>query len=204
MKKSNDNFDRQETIETCLHRRNTSICYVQDHIQKGIHGIKKHVFCHLLNNISPRCTYASGLCSDLKVPSRDVKVQLLLLTATFNNTMLGILQKMIGIRVLPCNYLWAGRGMMARRHIRINVSLTFFALKEVKQVIHSALSGNLNKKIIVYTTTAASIELLLSETESWMDLSDEIKEHVLVIQGDLQPEVKFISAEKSTRFVDNP
>ena len=111
---------------------------------------------------------------------------------------------MIGIRVLPCNYLWTGRAMMARRHIRINVSMTFFAMKIVKQVIQTTLFGNLNKKVIVYTNTTASLELLRSETESWMDLSDEIKEDVLVIQGDLQPEVKFVSAEQFTRVVDHP
>ena len=48
------------------------------------------------------------------------------------------------------------------------------------------------------------IKILRSKTESWMDLSDEIKGDVLVIQGDLQPEVKFVSAEQFTRFVENP
>ena len=100
--------------------------------RKEFTAFKNTFFRHLLNNINPRYTYASGLCSDLKVT-------LLLMTATFDNTMLDILQKMIGIRVLPCNYLWAGRGRMAQRHIRINMSLSFFPMKEVKQVIQIAI-----------------------------------------------------------------
>ena len=165
--------------------------------RKEFTALRHTLFCHLLSNINPRYTYASGLCSDLKVP-------MLLMTATFNSTMLNILQRMIGIRVLPCNYLWIGRAMMARRHIRINISMNFFAMKIVKQVIQTTLFGNLNKKVIVYTNTTASLELLRSETESWMDFSDEIMGDALVIQGDLQPEVKFVSAEQFTRVVDDP
>ena len=93
---------------------------------------------------------------------------------------------------------------MARRHIHINVNLTFHPTKEVKQVIEHTLSRNLNKKVIVYINTAASFEQLRSDTESWLDLSDDIKVDVLIIQGDLQPEVKFISAEQFTCSVDNP
>ena len=35
-------------------------------------------------------------------------------------------------------------------------------------------------------------------------MNDEVKGDVLVIQGDLQPEVKFVSAELFTRHVDDP
>lgn len=57
------------------------------------------------------------------------------------------------------------------------------------------LSGNLHKKLIVYTNTAVSLEQLRSDTKSWMDLLDNVKGDVLIIQGDLQPKVKFLLAE---------
>ena len=70
--------------------------------RKEFTALKTLLFRHLLNNIDPRYTYSSGLCVDLKVP-------LLLMTATFDNTLLDLLQKMIGIKVIPQNYLWAGK-----------------------------------------------------------------------------------------------
>lgn len=93
---------------------------------------------------------------------------------------------------------------MARRHIRINVNLTLCATKEVKHVIVCTLSGNLNKKVIVYTNTAISLEQLRSSTELWLDFSDDINGYVLIIQDGLQSEVKFILAEQFTGFANNP
>ena len=158
--------------------------------------MKTSLFRHPLNNIDPRYTYSSGLCVDLKVP-------LLLMTATFDNTLLDLLQKMIGIKVVPQNYLWAGKVKMSRRHIKLNVSITFKRSKEVKDVLKYTLRGNINKKVIVYTNTAEFLETLRSDIESWLDLSDDIKGDIIVIQGNLQPEVKFVSAEQFTRSVDN-
>ena len=46
--------------------------------------LKKSFFRHLVCNRDPRYTYSTGLCHDLKVP-------LLLMTATFNNKLLSLL-----------------------------------------------------------------------------------------------------------------
>ena len=153
--------------------------------------MKTSLFRHLHNNIDPRYTFSSGLCVNLKVP-------LLLMTATFDNTLLDLLQKIIGIKVIPQNYLWAGKVKMSRRHIRLNVSITFKRSKEVKDVLDYTLRGNINKKVIVYTNTAEFLGTLRSDIESWLDLSDNIKGDIIVIQGNLQPEVKFVSAEQFT------
>ena len=159
--------------------------------------LKNTFFCHLVCDLDPRYTYATSLCHDLKVP-------LLLMTATFNNSLLSLLEKMIGIKVLANNFLWCGRGNMARRHIRINVSMTIQSTRYVKKVLESTLSGNLNKKAIVYTNTAACLEQLRSDLELWMDMQDNIQGDVLIIQGDLQPEVKFVSAQQFTRHIADP
>ena len=54
---------------------------------------------------------------------------------------------------------------MARQHICINVSMTIQSTGYVKKVLESTLSGNLNKKAIVYTNTAAYLEQLHSDLE---------------------------------------
>jgi len=159
--------------------------------------LKNTFFRHLVCNLDPRYTYATSLCHDLKIP-------LLLMTATFNNSLLSLSEKMIGVKVLPNNFLWCGRGKMARRHIKINVSMTIQSTRYVKKVLESTLSGNLNKKAIVYTNTAACLEQLRSDLELWMDMQDNIQGDVLIIQGDLQPEVKFVSAQQFTRHITDP
>ena len=42
-----------------------------------------------------------------------------------------------------------------------------------------------------------------SEIELWLDMNDEIKGDVLVINGKLKPEVKFASDERFTQVLDN-
>ena len=119
--------------------------------QKEFTLLKNSFFCHILSYRDPRYSYASGLCYDLKVP-------LLLMTATFNQSLLGLLETMIGVKILANNYLWSGREKMARRHIRINISISSQSTRYVKKVLEYTLKGNLKKKAIVYTNTAACLD----------------------------------------------
>ena len=90
--------------------------------------LKNTFFRHLLCKRDSRYTYASGLCHDLKVP-------LLLMTATFNQSLLGLLETMIGVKVLASNYLWSGRGNMARRHICINITVSSQSTCYIKKAL---------------------------------------------------------------------
>merc|ERR1740124_1355391 len=56
-----------------------------------------------------------------KLPSY-LKESLLLMIATFNHSLLSLLEKMIGIKVLRENFLCSGREKMARRNIKINMN----------------------------------------------------------------------------------
>ena len=132
-----------------------------------------------------------------------LKVPLLLMTATFNNRLLLILQKMVGIKFLRENYLWSGRRKMARRNIRINIVFTLRTTRVTKAVLKSTLSDNLNRKCIVYTNTASCLDQLKVDVEHWLDSSNGIKGDALIIQGDMKAEVKFISAQMFTKIVDN-
>ena len=135
--------------------------------------LKISLFQHLINNVDLRYTCASGLCVELKVP-------LLLMTATFNNTLLGLLQKMIEVKVIHHTYLWAGEVKMSQSHIKLNVSITFKRSKEVKYVLDYTLRGNINKEVIIYTNTTEFLDTLRSDIESWLDLTDNIKGDIIV------------------------
>ena len=93
---------------------------------------------------------------------------------------------------------------MARRNIKINMDFTTQRLRHIKNVLSSTLSGNLNKKCIVYTNTASCLEQMQADIESWMDMDDSILGDSLVIHGDQKPEVKFVSAERFTETIANP
>ena len=56
----------------------------------------------------------------------------------------------------------------------------------------------------MHTNTAACFEQLCSDLEMWMDIQDNIKGDTLIIQGDLQPEVKYVSAQQFTRHIADP
>ena len=161
--------------------------------------LKSTFFKYLIDDSGTNNLNSNGslpLASYLKVP-------LLLMTATLNADLLRMLQKMIGIRVAPQNYLWSNRDKMARRNIRINVVFTIQRLKTIKTILKETLVGNLDRKCIVYTNTASCLDLMQSEIELWLDMNDEIKGDVLVINGELKPEVKFASAERFTQVIDN-
>ena len=74
--------------------------------------------------------------------------------ATFNYDLLHDLQLLVGISVLPQLHIWGTRQSMRRRVVKIEVNNTTQHLKHVRSCIDSFLSGNLDKKLIVYTNTA--------------------------------------------------
>ena len=128
----------------CFDWWNTHFCHVWNNIQKRVYFIEKSFFKHLLTERDPRYTYSSGLWHELKAP-------LFLMTATFNKSLLGLLEKTIGVKVLPNNFLWTGRSKMSRRNISISVLFTNENTHNVKKVLVSNLRDNVHKKAIIYT-----------------------------------------------------
>ena len=88
------------------------------------------------------------------------------LTATFNRELMCLLEQMIGIKIPPYKYLWGNRNDMGRRNIKINVDFTTQRLRHIKTVLTSTMSGNLDKKCIVYTNTASCHEQMQADIES--------------------------------------
>lgn len=50
-----------------------------------------------------------------------LKVPLLLMTATFNLTLIDLMEPMLGIKILRENYLLSSRDKMARRNITMSI-----------------------------------------------------------------------------------
>lgn len=157
--------------------------------------LKASFLMHLIDKKSTSNT--TNGCYYLKVP-------LLLMTATFNRKLMSLLELMIGIKILPHKYLWRNLNGMARRNIKINVDFTTQRLRHIKNVLSITLSGNLDKKCIVYTNTASCLEQIQADIESWMDIDDSILGDSHVIHGDQKPEVKFVSVERFTETIANP
>lgn len=126
------------------------------------------------------------------------------MTATFNIKLLKILAKIIGIKVLREKYLWSGRDKMARRNIKFNVKFTSQTTSHIKTVLSDTLSDNFTKKCIVYTNTGFCLDQLHVDIKQQLDSSSDIRGDALIIQGNMKPEEKFVSAQIFTKHVGNP
>ena len=159
--------------------------------------LRDSLFKKLVASNGSNATNPSQLPVSLKVP-------LLLMTATFNTELLGLLQSMIGISITPSMYLWSGRDEMQRRTVRISVSISTQYLKSVKVILKNLLSSNLDKKVIIYTNTATKAESIKEEIDSWLNLTSAFEGDTIMINGDMESEVKLKSATMFTTHINNP
>jgi superfamily II DNA helicase RecQ len=160
--------------------------------------LKESLFRYLIcNNNNSTSSTTSTLAVKLKVP-------LLLMTATFNVELLNILHSMIGIRVSPEMFLWSGRDAMQRRTVRISVSMSMQYLKLIKEILKNILADNTSKKVIIYTNTASRAELIKDEIDSWLNLTSSFEGDTIMINGDMESEVKLLSATTFTADIRNP
>ena len=126
------------------------------------------------------------------------------MTATFDKELLGMLELMVGIKVNPLKFLWSSRRKMAYHNIYINVSFKTHKFSHIKSVLIDTLVGNLKNKCIIYTNTASCLEQLQADVEMWLNINDDIQGNALIAHVALKPEVKFVSAERFTRCINNP
>ena len=74
-------------------------------------GLLRESLFNLIMDKNNNATIGGDLSARLKIP-------LLAMTATFNEPLLNIFEKRIGIKVLPQNHLWSGRNAMQRRTVK--------------------------------------------------------------------------------------
>jgi superfamily II DNA helicase RecQ len=131
-------------------------------------------------------------------------VPCLFMTATFNNELKTLLQQMTGLFITPPNTFWSDEASFQRRNIRLDVIVSNYKMKYIKNAIERTLGGNLTKKMIIYSNVARRVETIREETDSWLDSNPSIDGDTIVINGDLEAEWKFVSSRKFTTKVANP
>ena len=102
--------------------------------------LKQSFVRHLIDN---RMNYnlVSGFLITLKVP-------LLLITAIFNGDLLSFLQRLVGMKVSPSNYMWSNRSKMERQNMGTEVDFTYQFTRRTKSLIENQLTDNLNKNAL--------------------------------------------------------
>ena len=128
-----------------------------------------------------------------------LKIPLLYMTATFNTSLLKYLQHITGIYILPNNYLWADCHGFRKRQIKITIIPNSYVMKGIKGQLIESLSSNYVKKAIIYTNTASRAQTIFNDINTFVDMEVPFKGDVMLIHGDLEPEIKFASV---TTFTD--
>ena len=127
-----------------------------------------------------------------------LKVPLLFMTATFNKSLVHYLQTITGLAVPPSNYLWADANGFRRRTVLISIHPNSYYMKGVKALMAELLQNNLDKKMIVYTNTLEKVENIHEDLCNWHDSSFPFEGDILLLHGDIEPEVKFASIVRFT------
>ena len=145
-------------------------------------ALKKSLFQNIVDNKSIN-NEPDQLPTILKTP-------ILFMTATFTLSLLHLLQKMVGIRVLPSNFFWCGKKGMEKQTISINIISSSQPLRVIKKFLSSTLKDNLHKKCIVYANSATALESIKDSTDAWLDQENPFPGDTLLITGSIEPELK--------------
>jgi superfamily II DNA helicase RecQ len=133
-----------------------------------------------------------------------VTVPILFMTATFNHTLLMLLQKMTGLALENESFHWSDCSSFKRRNINIELSFSSYKTKIIKQLLKDHLSINLNSKAIIYSSVARSTEKIQDTLDVWLDDPLNIDGDTILINGDLEPEWKFVCTQCFTQIVEHP
>ena len=157
----------------------------------------KHLIIHDGTHFIENSVVPVGGCCLLKVP-------LLFMTATITNDLLKYLQRFVGVRLFPQNYLWAGREYMKRRCVKIDLHVTNSPMRFIHNELVNTLSSDLIKKSIVYTNTAKEAESIQEKIDILIDQESIFEGDTILIKGDLESDMKRVNAERFTEEVYNP
>ena len=130
-----------------------------------------------------------------------LKTPLLFMTATFTPDLLQLLEKMVGMRVLPSNFFWCGKKGMEKRTIQINVLSSTQPLRGIKKFLLSTLKDNSHKKSIVCGNSATALENVKDSIDAWLDHEHHFQGDTLLITGKIEPELKLAYSQAFTKVV---
>ena len=88
--------------------------------------------------------------------------------------------------------------------MRISVSMSVQCLKLIKETLKSILADNASKKVTAFNNAASRAEVIKDKIDSWLNLTSSFEGDTIMINGDIQSEVKLFSATSFTSETTNP
>ena len=139
----------------------------------------------------------------VSIQSSILSLPILFMTASFNVTLQLFLEKMCGLSIRPDSTIWADARSFEKRNINIDITLSKQRMKIIKETLCEELKTNLSSKAIVYTSIATSSISIQDEIDSFLDKSPEIVGDTVLINGEMEPEWKYVSAQRFTEQNDH-
>ena len=165
--------------------------------RKSFATLKEKLFKLLVNSNYSKDSNTS-LYTVLKIP-------ILFMTATMNQSILGLLQQIVGIQLFSYNIYWGDASYFNKRNITICSSNTPQYLRNVKKSIAALMTKDKRAKAIICSNTAKKLEDMQSHFDTWLDETGIDGDSVLVV-GDIEQELKYaytVAFTKTISDVDN-
>ena len=135
--------------------------------------------------------------------TQQLTVPVLFMTATFNEKMKELLTKITGLKIRKECIFWSGASSFSRRNICMNVTLTVYKMKVIKEEIIKHLRNDEKRKAIIYSNVSSQVTSMREKIDTWLDNPDSIEGDTIVINGELTSEWKLISSELFTKECSN-
>lgn len=141
----------------------------------------------------------------LQDDNRRFKIPVLLMTATLDATLFGLIQLLLGINIKQYNIFWGEPASFSKRNIKIEMKYSIQYFKHTTDDILSTCAGNDECKTIIIASTAKKSTEIQSKLDHWLDRNESIKGDSCLIIGDLETELKFglTTAFTNTNFGPN-
>ena len=123
-------------------------------------------------------------------PLGNLRIPILLMTATFNFQYLNLIQKMLSITIKPEHTFWGDICSFSKRPISIKMKYSNQQFRFITSEIKDHLSSNHSNKHIIISSTAKKIDQLQDKLDSWLDKHDDIKGDTVTVIGNHSPELK--------------
>ena len=173
-------------------------------IEKGLLRLvcvdEVHQFVHFGTSFRYEFSYLRHSLFNKLLLDDKLQVPLLFMTATFNEGLKVLLQKMTGLTIGSQNYVWSKKEGFDKRHINMIVSTTTQYKKVMKDNVNDVLSMDWRNKVIIYTSTAKETNYLKEEIDFWLDEEDSLKGDSLAMYGEQEAEVKQATIEEFTKI----
>ena len=127
-----------------------------------------------------------------------LKVPVLFMTATFNDNMNKLLNKITGLKIEKECIFWSESDSFSRRNINIEVSLTIYKIKVIKDQLNRYLKDRHTTKAIIYSNISSQVVSMREKIDNWLDEPESFDGDTMIINGELPSEWKLVSSQLFT------